>query len=330
MKVFLFIMYYFLINITIYGSNLYFLNSGSGYIYTNGQTFNSSSVGYALPAYDLWADPAKYTIDEWGTREKDPNGIWSEWSHNSTPHGSVKCTKAGTWYIQGRAHVQADIYGYTDYWIYTDVLYFYVVDNVSPSIPTGIASEAYNNHPKISWNPNSEDDLDNYSIFKKSGGSSYFFLSTTSNTYYIDNSESIYSLGNDKTYVYYKVKANDINGNSSDFSNSVSMAVNAPMSKSSANTNFENSDSGNFYIGANYPNPFNPTTTITYQLPKNGYASLKIFNSLGQVVAILVDGYEEAGIYAVLFNAKNLPSGIYYAVLRMKNLVKTTKMILSK
>ncbi len=330
MKKLFFIILFLGINILALGSNVYFLNDGQGYLYTNGQTFYSDSTGRALIAYHLWADPAKYSVDEWGANFQDPDGNWSGWSHNSSSEGLYECLKAGTWHARGRVHVVQDIYGYTDYWMYTNTLEFYVVDNYAPAIPTGIGSTSYNNHPKITWSANSEYDLDNYSVYKKDGGSSYNFLASTSNTYYVDNSETIYSIGNDKTYVYYKVKANDINGNSSALSNNVSFAVNAPLSKKAPTAYFESNEPVDFCIKANYPNPFNPSTTITYQLPKSGYTTLKIYNSLGQVVAELVDGYEEAGIYAILFNADNLPSGMYFATLQMNNISQTRKMILLK
>ncbi|HTY36023.1 MAG TPA: hypothetical protein VMH23_02875, partial [Bacteroidota bacterium] len=63
-----------------------------------------------------------------------------------------------------------------------------------------------------------------------------------------------------------------------------------------------------FALGQNYPNPFNPSTAIKYQLPRAAYVSLKIFNSLGQLVTTLVDEKEEAGYFNVNWNAANIPS----------------------
>lgn len=67
-----------------------------------------------------------------------------------------------------------------------------------------------------------------------------------------------------------------------------------------------------FRLYQNYPNPFNPSTVISIDMPENGYASLKIFNSLGQEVAVLIDGDIKAGAYQKVFNASALPSGIYF------------------
>lgn len=64
MKKSIFLILFFGNNILAFGSNVYFLNAGSGYIYRNGDTWNSGSAGRALINYHLCADPAKYTIDE--------------------------------------------------------------------------------------------------------------------------------------------------------------------------------------------------------------------------------------------------------------------------
>ncbi len=67
-----------------------------------------------------------------------------------------------------------------------------------------------------------------------------------------------------------------------------------------------------FKLAQNYPNPFNPSTVISYQLPVPGFVILTIYNVLGQKVRTLVNRRQDAGSYAVSFNAKELSSGIYY------------------
>lgn len=91
-----------------------------------------------------------------------------------------------------------------------------------------------------------------------------------------------------------------------------------------------------FSLSQNYPNPFskgisgNATTTINYNLAKASNVSLKVYNSLGQVVATLVNTNKPAGRFSATFNAKDLPSGIYFYRLRAGNFVQTRKMILVK
>ena len=73
-----------------------------------------------------------------------------------------------------------------------------------------------------------------------------------------------------------------------------------------------------FALDQNYPNPFNPATTISYQLPKAGVVSLKVYDMLGREVAVLAGGVKEAGYYNASFNGGNLSSGVYIYRLSVK------------
>ncbi len=80
----------------------------------------------------------------------------------------------------------------------------------------------------------------------------------------------------------------------------------------------------------NYPNPFNPSTTIKYALPQASHVSFSVFNTLGQRVALLVDGKQEAGYHEVNFNATGLTSGVYFYRLHAGDYIETKKLILMK
>ena len=80
----------------------------------------------------------------------------------------------------------------------------------------------------------------------------------------------------------------------------------------------------------NHPNPFNPNTVISYQLPMNGYVTLKVYDMIGKEIATLVNGMQEAGEHTTSFNASHLPSGLYFYTLQAKNFNETKKMILVK
>lgn len=80
----------------------------------------------------------------------------------------------------------------------------------------------------------------------------------------------------------------------------------------------------------NYPNPFNPSTSIKYSLAEANFTTLKIFDALGNEVAVLVDELKSAGTYQVEFNAATLSSGIYYYTIQAGSFNETKKMILMK
>lgn len=80
----------------------------------------------------------------------------------------------------------------------------------------------------------------------------------------------------------------------------------------------------------NFPNPFNPTTKIKYTIPKSGHVRLAVFNLLGQEVALIFEGYQNAGSYEVTFNSAELPTGIYFYRIQSPAFVETKKMIITK
>jgi hypothetical protein len=83
-----------------------------------------------------------------------------------------------------------------------------------------------------------------------------------------------------------------------------------------------------FFLSQNYPNPFNPATSIQYTVSSGQFVSLKVYDLLGNEIAILINEEKAAGNYEVDFIAANLPSGIYFYKLQAGNFVETKKMIL--
>jgi hypothetical protein len=86
----------------------------------------------------------------------------------------------------------------------------------------------------------------------------------------------------------------------------------------------------NYSLAQNYPNPFNPSTTIKYSIPSASLVKIKVFNTIGQEMALLVNQEQSAGIYEVKFDATSLTSGIYFYRIEAGNFIETKKMILIK
>jgi hypothetical protein len=80
----------------------------------------------------------------------------------------------------------------------------------------------------------------------------------------------------------------------------------------------------------NFPNPFNPSTIISYQLPIGGNVTLKIYDILGNEMETLVDEFKPAGKYETEFNAASLPSCVYFYSLKAGDYIDTKKMLLLK
>jgi hypothetical protein len=85
-----------------------------------------------------------------------------------------------------------------------------------------------------------------------------------------------------------------------------------------------------YKLDQNFPNPFNPTTNITFTIPNDGNVSLKVFDLLGREVATLINEARTAGSYTETFDASRLSSGTYFYRLESGSFVQTKKMIIMK
>ena len=83
-----------------------------------------------------------------------------------------------------------------------------------------------------------------------------------------------------------------------------------------------------FSLEQNYPNPFNPTTVIEFTIPRSEKTTLKIFDVMGKMIALLVDSNLKEGRYSLRFDASHLASGMYFYSLRFGNNSTTRKMLL--
>jgi len=113
---------------------------------------------------------------------------------------------------------------------------------------------------------------------------------------------------------YYRLKQVDFNGTYA-YSEVVEIDVTGPLT---------------FDLAQNYPNPFNPSTSIKYSIPESGNIRLSVFNIVGEEVAVLAEGFSQAGSFEVTFDASNLSTGVYLYKLQSANSVQTKKMMLLK
>jgi len=85
-----------------------------------------------------------------------------------------------------------------------------------------------------------------------------------------------------------------------------------------------------FSLGQNFPNPFNPVTTIPFEIPKKGKITIKIYSITGQQVETVIDGTLSAGIHQAVFRAEHLPSGMYFYRIEAGGFGETRSMLLLK
>lgn len=85
-----------------------------------------------------------------------------------------------------------------------------------------------------------------------------------------------------------------------------------------------------YKLNQNFPNPFNPGTKITYQVPKSSQVKLSVYDVLGNEVAVLVNQVQQPDVYRVVWNALNFPSGVYFYKLQAGDFTQTRKMTLIK
>ena len=85
-----------------------------------------------------------------------------------------------------------------------------------------------------------------------------------------------------------------------------------------------------YKLEQNHPNPFNPTTTISYSIPMQGNVIIKVYDIRGNEIKILVNETQAAGSYNISFDASNLSSGLYFYSIRSGNFTSTKKMMLLK
>ncbi len=127
--------------------------------------------------------------------------------------------------------------------------------------------------------------------------------------------DDISTLSKELTEISYRIKYTDLTGNTA-YSQTQTVNVKTPTS---------------MWLAQNFPNPFNPGTTISYAITEPAHVKLIVFNSLGEEVQTLVNEYQYENVYSVSFDAGRLPSGLYFFKLLVNNrFVDMKKMLFMK
>jgi hypothetical protein len=184
-----------------------------------------------------------------------------------------------------------------------------------------------NNHPVLVYGPYPDDefDLQYYKVQRFNNcnpSNGWQTIDEITNTYYEDESLEFCTATPpaeciNECYYIYRIIAVDNQSNESDPINAVGLSlVGDPPQK--INLGSYNMITG-YTINQNFPNPFNPLTTISYSIPEDAKVTIKVYDMLGTEVAELVNETKPAGYYETVFNAANLNSGVYvYKITALK------------
>ncbi len=196
-------------------------------------------------------------------------------------------------------------------------------DTVTPAIPLNLTALPGNQQALLKWRKNLEFDMYQYGLYRNTTNnpSTSTFIGSTNHP---DTTYTATGLTNGTTY-YFWVRAADrycsprISGYSV-VASCTPVKIEQPVTGIPAK----------FSLSQNYPNPFNPSTTIRFDLPKDAFAELIVYDIAGREVAKLINEKYEAGYYEIEFDASSLASGIYFYKLTAGKNSDIKRMVLVK
>ena len=172
------------------------------------------------------------------------------------------------------------------------------------------------NNVLLNWSTQTEKNSDKFNIERKTIGAAWESIGSIKAAV-LSNSPKQYSFADKNLQsgkYQYRLKMIDNDG-TFEYSKTIESEVAVPK---------------NYELSQNYPNRWNPSTTINYSLAKAGNVKLTVYNAIGSKVATIVNEYKQAGNYSVQFNGSNLSSGIYLYRLESGNYSAAKKFILLK
>jgi hypothetical protein len=200
----------------------------------------------------------------------------------------------------------------------------YSVDNTAPCTPLLLTGEQWYDPEglRLDWEDNTEPDLSCYSLYRGTSKDfvpdKYSLVASPCDSRYLDEDWS-WEAG-----YWYKLAATDIHGNVSGY---------ATLGPDMITGDGPGSVPDATFLAQNFPNPFNPATTIEFGLSESAHVSLRIYDAAGRLVSVLIDEPRPAGRYSAAWDGKDqyngpVSSGVYFYRLRTGEFEETRKMIL--
>ena len=209
---------------------------------------------------------------------------------------------------------------------FSEVYETYSVDNLAPDTPQQFSGERQTNGIHLMWKPGNANDVDRY-LIRRSVTARITESSENSQIYSTPDTSFIVSEPNADEY-YYSIAAKDINGNVGEYTDPISVQSTGAQDRLDGIPE-------KFTLRQNFPNPFNPATTISYGIPEVTHVSLEIYDLRGNRVTTLVNRVQSAGWHTIRWHGKDsagntVGTGAYLLRINTGNHTATQKMIYMK
>lgn len=211
-------------------------------------------------------------------------------------------------------------YTFNYYVVHSMVDSGYSLDNLVPGVPGGVGGSVNGSDFIVRWRAVPDEDVQYYAVYRST--TPVFDVAamsphaTVADTTFTD----VGAIGG--TTYYYRVAAVDFSGNRGIASDPIATSVTGVEGTEALPTTYA--------LFQNFPNPFNPSTQIAYDVPQESFVTLTVYNTLGQEIAVLVEARQLPGRHIVSFNGSGLASGLYFYKLTAGEHVSIRKMNLLK
>jgi hypothetical protein len=184
------------------------------------------------------------------------------------------------------------------------------------------------NNPLLVWGPypSSSITVQAYKVYRKVGSGNFNLIHTNNESQFEYTDTDYYIPTSGGSQLQYYIKALFVTEELSQPTNTVTTNGIITLKEISGANAFVYKN----ILNPNYPNPFNPTTKISYSIKEEGLVMLKVYDILGKEIATLINENKPAGNYDAEFNASQLPSGMYIYKLQAGSFVQTRKMLMMK